>query len=61
VRDVRYVCSRTFVDDGGQAHCAAPDEVPAGRWLTPAEIRADEAAEAYFVEYVAEVEAARTQ
>jgi hypothetical protein len=49
------------VDDGGQAHCAAPDEVPAGRWLTPAEIRADEAAEAYFVEYVAEVEAARTQ
>jgi 8-oxo-dGTP diphosphatase len=74
VRDVTYVCSRAFESDtgtpclnvvtrcayaGGTAHRAAPAEVAAVEWRSPAEIRADPVVPGYLAEYLERVEASR--
>ena len=74
IRGVRVVDSSVFaLDDGrqvvnvvttadyagGEAHRAAPDEVAAVEWRTPAAIRGAEDTPEFLVEYLDAVEAAR--
>jgi 8-oxo-dGTP diphosphatase len=76
VRDVTHVCSRAFESDtgtrclgivtrrayaSGTAHRAAPTEVAAVEWRTPAEVQADLAVPGYLVEYLDRVEASREE